>query len=269
MMDSLIASIRLWTSRFVEAEELSRRALTSFRQLGDKFGTVQALAPRMRALVALGRTHEAERGIEESLAMSDSFGDLSFPMMAAAGTAVHLGLGERGLTISQQALDRSIAMGADGSESRITLALALCQSGRADEALATLDEVELASPYLHAIRALARAITADPSGSIDDADLVGADAGASYLDRVIAGLSAGSAAMQLDSRDDAITRFEQARSTASLAGDVVAFELVGLTRALVLGEDSYHDAGHLRPGWRTVAESLAAAVVHLPRDPVS
>jgi tetratricopeptide (TPR) repeat protein len=223
----------------------------------------------MRALVALGRTHEAERGIEESLAMSDSFGDLSFPMMAAAGTAVHLGLGERGLTISQQALDRSIAMGADGSESRITLALALCQAGRADEALATLDAVELASPYLHAVRALARAITADPSGSIDDADLVGADAGASYLDRVIAGLSAGAAAMQLGARDDAITRFEHARSTASVAGDVVAFELVALTRTLVAGEESYHDAGHLRPGWRMVAESLAAAVVHLPQDHVS
>jgi class 3 adenylate cyclase/tetratricopeptide (TPR) repeat protein len=269
MMDSLIASIRLWSSRFVEAEELSRRALTSFRQLGDKFGAVQALAPRMRALVALGRTHEAERGIEESLAMSDSFGDLSFPMMAAAGTAVHLGLGERGLTISQQALDRSIAMGADGSESRITLALALCQVGRADEALATLDDVELASPYLHAVRALARAITADPSGSIDDADLVAADGGASYLDRVIAGVSAGAAAMQLGSRDDANTRFEQARSTASVAGDVVAFELAGLTRTLVLREDPYHDAGHLRAGWRTVAESLAAVVVDLPQEPVS
>src|SRR6056297_659179 len=94
MMDSLIAGTRLWSCRFVEAEELSRRALTSFRQLGDKFGAVQALAPRMRALVAMGRSQEAERGIEESLAISESFGDLSFPVMAAAGTAVHLGLGQ-------------------------------------------------------------------------------------------------------------------------------------------------------------------------------
>ena len=186
MMDSLIAAIRLWSSRFVEAEELSRRALTNFRQIGDKFGVVQALAPRMRALVALGRTHEAERGIEESLAMSESFGDLSFPMMAAAGTAVHLGLGDRALSISEHALDRSMAMGADGSESRITLALALCQVGRADEALAVLDVVENVTPYMLSVRALARAITGDPSGSIDDADLVAADAGASYLDRVIA-----------------------------------------------------------------------------------
>jgi hypothetical protein len=132
-----------------------------------------------------------------------------------------------------------------------------------------LDDVPVASPYLHAVRALARAITADPSGSIHDADLVAADEGASYLDRVIAGVSAGAAAMQLGSRDDATRRFDGARSTASIAGDVVAFELVGLTRTLVLREESYQDAGHLRAGWRTVAESLAAMVVDLPQEPVS
>ncbi len=269
MMDSLIASIRLWSSRFVEAEELSRRALTSFRQLGDKFGVVQALAPRMRALVALGRTHEAERGIEESLAMSDAFGDLSFPMMAAAGTAVHLGLGERAVSISEQALDRSRAMGADGSESRITLALALCQVGRADEALALLEFVSNVTPYLLSVRSLARAITADPSGSIDDADLVEADGGASYLDRVIAGTSAGAAAEQLGDRDDAVERFDRAHATARTAGDMVARELVSLTRSVVLREPSQQEVGHLGPGWRAVAASLAALAVDRPGEPVA
>jgi class 3 adenylate cyclase/tetratricopeptide (TPR) repeat protein len=269
MMDSLIAAIRLWSSRFVEAEELSRRALTNFRQIGDKFGVVQALAPRMRALVALGRTHEAERGIEESLAMSESFGNLSFPMMAAAGTAVHLGLGDRALSISEHALDRSLAMGADGSESRITLALALCQVGRADEALAVLDVVENVTPYMLSVRALARAITGDPSGSIDDADLVAADAGASYLDRVIAGVSAGAAATQLGQHDVGVARFEDASSTARAAGDVVARELVGLTRSVVLLEPSHHEAGHLGSGWRSVAASLAAVLVDRPGEPVA
>jgi tetratricopeptide (TPR) repeat protein len=269
MMDSLIAAIRLWSSRFVEAEELSRRALTNFRQIGDKFGVVQALAPRMRALVALGRTHEAERGIEESLAMSEAFGNLSFPMMAAAGTAVHLGLGDRALSISELALDRSLAMGADGSESRITLALALCQVGRADEALAVLDVVESVTPYMLSVRALARAITGDPSGSIEDSELVAADAGASYLDRVIAGTSAGAAAMQLGQRDDSVARFDDASSTARAAGDVVARELVGLTRSVVLHEPSHQEAGHLGAGWRSVASSLAALVVERPGEPVA
>lgn len=269
MMDSLIAAIHLWSSRFAEAEELSRRALTSFRQIGDKFGVVQALAPRMRALVALGRTHEAERGIEESLAMSESFGDLSFPMMAAAGAAVHLGLGDRALSISEHALDRSLAMGADGSESRITLALALCQVGRADEALAVLDVVENVTPYMLSVRALARAITGDPSGAIDDADQVAADPGASYLDRVIAGTSAAAAAMQLGQRDDSVARFDDASSTARVAGDVVARELVDLTRSVVLREPPQREVGHLGSGWRSVAALLAALVVDRPGEPVA
>ncbi len=267
MMDSLVAAIRLWSSDFVEAEELSRRALTSFRALGDKFGVVQALSPRMRALVALGRTHEAERGIEESLAMSESFGDLSFPMMAAAGTAVHLGLGGRAVTISQQALERSAAMGSDESESTITLALALCQIGRADEALVLLDAVEKDSPYLLSVRSLTRAVTADPSGSIDDADLVVADAGASYLDQVIADTAAAAAEMQRGAFDAALDRFERAGSTAKRAGDVVARELVALTRSVVMRDETYHDVGHLGPGWKAVAESLGALVKDPPIDP--
>jgi tetratricopeptide (TPR) repeat protein len=269
MMDSLIASIHLWSSRFVEAEELSRRALTSFRQLGDKFGVVQALAPRMRALVALGRTHEAERGIEESLAMSESFGNLSFPMMAAAGTAVHLGLGERALSISEQALDRSLAMGADGSESRITLALALAQVGRADEALVVLDVVQHVTPYLLSVRALANALTGDPSASTSDADLVADDPGSSYLDRVIAGVSAGAAAMQLGRREEAVERFDRAAETARTAGDVIARELVGLTRSVVLRDSVPQEMGHLGSGWRAVVASLAALVVDRPGEPVA
>jgi len=269
MMDSLIAAIRLWSSEFVEAEELSRRALTSFRELGDKFGVVQALSPRMRALVALGRTHEAERGIEESLAMSDSFGDLSFPMMAAAGTAVHLGLGDRAFTISQQALERSMAMGSDGTESRITLALALCQVGRADEALAALEEVDALTPYVCSVRALARAITADPSGAIDDAEWVAADEGSSYLDRVIAGTAGAAAQLQLGEREAAIESFERAHAIARVAGDVVARELVQLTRSVVLRDGSHQEAGHLGAGWKLVADSLGALVVDRPGEPVT
>ena len=268
MMDSLIASIRLWSSRFVEAEDLSRRALTSFREMGDKFGTVQALAPRMRALVALGRTHEAERGIEESLALSDSFGDLSFPVMAAAGAAVHLGLGERALTISQQALERSNAMGADGTESRITLALALCQVGRADEALAVLLDVSILSPYLFAVRALARVITADSSGAIDDASQVEIDDGASYLDRVIADIAAGAARLQLGQRESAVEHFERAYVTADIAGDVVARELVALTRSLETAEVAHVGSGHLGAGWNVVVDSLVA-VVDISGEPVA
>ena len=83
--------------------------------------------------MALGRTQEAERGVEEAVSLSEAFGDLALPTMAAAGTAVHLGLGERAVRLGESALASIEAMGADGSEVRTTLALGLCQVGRAED----------------------------------------------------------------------------------------------------------------------------------------
>jgi hypothetical protein len=147
--------------------------------------------------------------------------------------------------------------------------LALCQVGRADEALAVLDAVENVGPYMSSVRALARASTADAAGAIDDAHRVVVDAGASYLDRVVAGTAAGAARMQLGDRDAAEEEFERAQATANEAGDVVARELVTLTRAVVLSEDLPQESGHLGAGWKTVAESLAALVLDRPGEPVA
>jgi len=52
--------------------------------------------------------------------------------------------------------------------------------------------------------------------------------------------------------------------TAADAGDVVARELVALLRSVVLSDDAYTDAGHLGPGWKVIAQSLAALVVDRP-----
>jgi hypothetical protein len=75
--------------------------------------------------------------------------------------------------------------------------------------------------------------------------------------------------MQLGERDDAVARFDDASSTARSAGDVVARELVGLTRSVVLHEPSHQEAGHLGSGWRSVAGSLAALVIDRPGEPVA
>jgi hypothetical protein len=98
---------------------------------------------------------------------------------------------------------------------------------------------------------------------------VDADGGASYLDRVIAGTSAGAAAVQLGDRDDAAERFDRAHAIARTAGDMVARELVSLTRSVVLREPSQHEVGHLGSGWRAVAASLAALAVDRPGEPVA
>ncbi len=261
LMNTLLASMRLWTGRFDEAEELSRRALTEFRALDDRFGLVQALGPRNRALVALGRDHEAERGLEEVLALGDSFGDLAFPMMAAAGTAVHLGLGERAVVIGEIALERVKAMGADGSETRVTYALGLCQTGQAERALALLEDVEIDFPYGHAIRAIAAALCGDDVLPIADADAVWAVDGSTYLDRVLVDIAAAAVEVRTDRIPEAVGRLERARVTADQAGDVVAKALASRATSTMLGtidgDVSPNQASGLRPGWLRVISGLA------------
>lgn len=260
MMDSLVAAIRLWTGRFDEAEQLSGRALEAFREVGDRFGIVQALSPRIRALVALGRTMEAERGLEEALALSDSFGDLAFPAMAAAGTAVHLGFGERAVVIGELALERITAMGANSGEVRTTLALALCQVGRAEEALAMLLDLDISQPYPYAVRALAAALSRLTDDAVDDAESVLADPGATYLDRILADLAAASSEHRAGDTESAAERLTRARALAREAGDAVAVALTIRASLALVGEaDGAHDDGAfaLEPGWQRVVDGLA------------
>ena len=258
MMDSLLASIRLWSGDFAEADELSRRALISFREMGDRFGVVQALAPRMRALVALGRGHEARQAMEEAMALSESFGDLAFPYMAAAGTAAHLGLGERAVNLGESAVARITRMGADGSEAKVTLALLLCQAGRAEEAITVLFDVTERTPYYHAVSALASALLGDEEAAVDSADVVVAQPGASYLDSVIAGGAAGAALIGCGDEEGGRGRLASARRTADSVGDAVAHDLAVKAISVLTGPAVHPSELDLSPGWRNVVDSLAA-----------
>jgi len=176
--------------------------------------------------------------------------------MAAAGVAVHLGLGQRALTIGELALERNTAMGADGSESRITLALAHCQIGQPDEALALLEEVAVETPYCCSVRALAQALTGDHDGAVADAQAVADDAGSSYLDCVIADIAAAGAEIGAGDADAATRYLGRARATALEAGDVVARELVTAAHEAMLAEPHRNESDHLGVGWRSVVEAL-------------
>lgn len=260
MMDALVASIRLWSGRFSEAEELSRRALTGFREINDRFGIIQALAPRMRALVALGRNQEAERGLEEAVSLADAFGDLAFPTMAAAGTAAHLGLGERAVALGEVAVERMLAMHADGSEARIGLALGLCQVGEPEQALTELLDVTAERPYHHAVSALAHAMLGDTDDALHHANEVVNDDSSTYLDRVLADIAAGAAHAGIGERDAAGERLEIARTTANRAGDEVARALARSASLALLDVGDPQAVDHLGSGWHTVVDGLARAV---------
>jgi len=51
MMDTLLADLRLWQGKPEAALELAEKARLRFKKLSDRFGTVQALAPLLRAQV--------------------------------------------------------------------------------------------------------------------------------------------------------------------------------------------------------------------------
>ncbi len=91
----------------------------------------------------------------------------------------------------------------------------------------------------------------------------------SYLDRVIAGAAAGAAHVQLGDLETSIDDFERALTTANEAGDVVARELVGLTRSIVLPDEVHLEPGHLGAGWKLIAHALGAIVVGQPGEPVA
>ncbi|MFT6391445.1 MAG: class 3 adenylate cyclase/tetratricopeptide (TPR) repeat protein [Ilumatobacter sp.] len=265
MMDSLLASIRLWTGRFSEAEELSRRALAGFRELNDRFGVVQALAPRMRALVALGRNQEAERSLEEALSMADAFGDLAIPSMAAAGTAAHLGLGARAVALGEVALSQTKAMGGDGSEVRITLALGQCQIGDPDLALATLLDVSEPRPYSRAVNAIASAMVGIFDDAVEEADLVVHDETSTYLDRVLADIAAGGALKVIDP-SLAEARFVRAQATATNAGDAAAIALASAASRALVNENDVASIEHLGLGWQRIIDGIFAAVASATRE---
>jgi len=257
MMDTLIASIRLWTGNFAEAEVLSRRSLETFRELGDRFGTVQSLAPNVRSLVALGRFAEAERGMEEALALSETSGSMALPAMVAAGTAVHLGVGDRSVVIGQLAFDRILETGSDGSEVRTALALALCQAGRADEALGYLVDTTIDKPYTRSVQALALALVTDTQGALDQLQLVEDDLSATYLDRMIADLAGAAVHVGAGDVAAASTRLKAAVSAADSVGDAVAIAVTNAAfEQLVRGKADFAPPG-LGPGWRRVIADLA------------
>jgi hypothetical protein len=155
-------------------------------------------------------------------------------MMAAAGTAVHLGLGDRAVVVGESAVAKSDAMRADGSEARCTLALARCQVGEAEEALGLLLDVGLERPYPRAVHAIASAMVGDDLAALADADAVIADPSATYLDRILADVAAAAAAIRSGDDCDARERLARARAAAAEAGDVVACGLASCATETML-----------------------------------
>ncbi len=255
MMQTLLANLRLWTGRLAEAEQLAERALAGFREIDDRYGVMQALGPLNRSRAALGKKADAKRGVEEAIALGKGFGELGLALQSAAGVAMHLGMGEQALTLAEQVIERNEATGTTLDEAYVLMALARCQVGQIDQAMADIERIGVDDfPFGRGARALVRAVAGDVAGALDDAAVVETIRGASYFDLALGRLAGVLAAGRAG--DDVAGRhwLDQLGALASSVGDVVFVAMVQLLHDRPSADSA--TSSPLAPGWRRIADSV-------------
>ena len=255
MMTTLLSNMRLWTGRLADAEQLAERALAGFRETNDRYGVMQALGPLNRARAALGKKADAKRGVEESVSLGKQFGELGMALQGAAGVAMHLGAGEQALDLADQVIERNESTGTMQDEAFVLLALAQCQVGRFDDAVAVIERVSVEDfPFGLAARALVRAVAGEAVGALEDAEAVEVTRSASYFDLALARLAGVLASDRLGDDEAGHRWLEQLGTLASSVGDVVFVAMSQLLRDRPVGDDA--EASPLAPGWRRIVDSV-------------
>lgn len=257
MMQVLRADLRLWQGHLDEAHHMAEQARSTFRRINDRFGLAQALAPLVRSEVAMGRGASAQRSIEELITLADTSDQGPFPLMAAAGAAMHRGDGSLTVQLGRRAQQEAEVRGGGSYEPRVLQAIGLAQLGKPEEALSVLEPIE-AHPFSQSAGALVYALLGDAESAIANADLVIAAEGASYLDQVLAYVAAGSASARLGDRDRAALWLEAATARALGVGDVVTIALAtGASQAILGVVHPAHDpSAPMGAGWETVVQGL-------------
>ena len=261
MMDTLLADLRLWQGRLEEAASHAENARARFKKLNDKFGLIQALAPLVRAQVALGRHAAAQRTSEELTVLADTAQNGPFALMAVAGAAMHKGNASITVATAERALAGIEASGGRAFEPQLVLAMGYIQQGRVDDALAAFEEVPETGrqhPFTEAVAAIVHAATGRPEVAIIHADAVAAAPGATYLDEVFAYVAAAAAYYQLGDAEKAALSAQAAVVRALDVGDVVAAALATSTYEAVTGtpHPAHDDRTILGDGWARLLQLL-------------
>ena len=266
MMQALQANLQLWDGRTSEALRLAEASKVRLRRLNDGYGQIQAMAPAVRALAALGRFGEARAQLEELASIVPRFGLEGLGALAAVGAAVHGGAAERAIEASSMALELERERGSVGTTDLLLgRCVALLMADRLDEALAALDQATLdhpSHPYGQAVTALVAAVDRRPAAASRAAAQVAAESGATYLDRVYALIGDASARLQIGEPDGALFALEEARLVAAGTDDLVARELVttahdaALTAAGRRGDTPLSEPVYQLPGWRALIARL-------------
>jgi tetratricopeptide (TPR) repeat protein len=261
MMDTLLADLRLWQGKLEDAATFADKARQRFKRLNDKFGLSQAMAPLVRAQIALGRHAAAQRTSEELLSLAESSQSGSFALMAVAGAAMHRGNGAVAAATAERALAEIAAIGGEAYEPTVVLALAYAQLGRVEDAMTAIESVPPyghAHPFTRAVAALVNTVAGLPAEAIEHADAVATATGATYLDNVFAYLAAAGAYQQLGDLAQATLAAEAAVAGAMAVGDVVATALATTAYQLISGNShpAFDQRTPLGDGWTTLLALL-------------
>lgn len=260
MMLNLQACLRLWSGDIEAARGLAERSLAVFRRIDDRFGIIQSLGTLNRVLVALGRSAEAERSIEEIMVLADSFGEMAFPAMAAAGASMHAGRGERAAELAAEAIAHLGTTGASVDEGRVVLAFGKLLAGDPDAALAELVHVDVtSSPFALAARATAHAMLGDAEAALADVAAVEAIAGrtdsnVSYWDLWVARIAGVATATGAEST----WRLAELRAGLDQLADVVVRAYANDVITRLSGEPAPAGVSPAPRGWAAVAAAITA-----------
>lgn len=264
MMNTLLADLRLWQGKLEEAGALAERARTRFKQLNDKFGLVQSLAPLVRSQVALGRNAAAQRSSEELLTLADTANNGPYPLMAVAGAAMHRGNADVAVAMAERAIVEIEAMGGRAFEPKVVLSLGFAQLGRLDDALTTLESIPEQGtdhPFTHAVTALVLAATGAAQRALTHSAAVTDLPGATYLDQVFAYVAAAGACAQLQQPAQAELNAQAAVARALSVGDVVATALATTLFGAITGmtHPAFDEHTSLGTGWTRLVHALVGA----------
>jgi class 3 adenylate cyclase/tetratricopeptide (TPR) repeat protein len=286
MMLALQSALRLWTGRVPEAVELGEEAWALLRSIGDQYGAMQAAGPLSRALVASGRIAEAYRRVEETRPANQLHGAGAFSATVAAGVAAHAGDAGRAVGEAHIALERLHEQATDFYDVTVTMALALLQQGRVDEAdehaRIALD-MRPGHPNVESVAALAALAQGRVADAVGHVERARTSPGATYFDIVIALVAQGLACTALGDEGGALAALDEAVLVADGAGDVVVQAVARLAGAEAkerLGRpeaaasrldamDRLRGLGQAVEGWARAVALAAQGGTPAPRVPVA
>ena len=268
MMEALLADLRLWQGRLHDAATYAETARGRFKKLADRFGMIQALAPLIRAQIALGRTAAAMRTGEELLAQGGSGVTGFYPALTVAGAAMHRGNGAIAVDLAAKALAAMNELGMSGpasatGEALLVMAVGQVQLGQVDDALVTIAGLGDGTghhPFALAASAIVDAAAGRTAEALTLADAVAHADGATYLDQVLAYVAAAGAAARTGDEEHASLAAEAAVARAIGVGDVMAIGLATAMYEAVTGRvhPAHDEHTVIGDGWANVVRLVTA-----------